>query len=138
MSAITRVAVFFGFQVKEHGIDHLKGGDVALVDGRREQDGLQAADPKLVGREKACIRKVESESGGVSGRDVTHLIGHHHDPVLFQNHPAVRHGAYYRFEFSSRRLRDYRYVDSPKARLMALPVVAIVGRPNVGKSALFN
>src|SRR6202171_1067519 len=92
---------------EQHRIDHLEGGDVALVDGGGQEDGLQAIQPELIGREEARIGKVETESFRVSGRDVAHLIGHHHDSVLFQNHPAVRHGAYYRFGFPLTPLPSY-------------------------------
>src|SRR5438093_3990365 len=84
----------------QHRVDHLKGRDITLVDRGREQYRLQPVQPELVGGQEARVRKVETQPSRVSCRDVAHFIGHHHDPVLFQNHPAVRHGAYYRFGFS--------------------------------------
>jgi len=84
----------------EHGIDHLEGGDVRLVDRGREEDGLEAVQAKFIGRQEARVREVQPEAPAVACRDIAHLIGHHHDPVLFENNAAVRHGAYYKFAFS--------------------------------------
>src|ERR1700737_5039334 len=53
---------------QQHRVDHLEGGDVALVDGGGQEDGLQAIQPELIGREEARIGKVETESFRVPAR----------------------------------------------------------------------